>query len=217
MERIYKIKQVTEMAAKKKTQSPLRRRIRRRIRKHIRPKQTGLKQVFKDGLISHSQVRVGKPGPKSNTFPKGKPKAIVVTKFRTMKDKAHEDFGNRGRKDEHYKTWFGKIVRKLYHIDELPQIISILKGDLRFTGIRPLPKKEYRMLSPELKKIYDEVGPGLFGLVYACKSKNPTIKEFTQVANEFYKMWKKNRAKAYLVFGKRSLMGSKGRELTIVE
>ncbi len=215
------------MAAKKKikSNSPLRRRIRRRIRKVIGPKQESLKPAFKDGLIFHSQVRVGKKVPfgdgKKVQIGRGletkeikeKSTAIVVTKIRSMKGKAHEDFKSRRRKDEHHKTGFGKIVRKLYHVDELPQIISVLKGDLKLAGMRPLPKQDYRLLSPELKRIYDEVGPGLLGLVYVCKSKNPTMKEYAKVAKEFYEMWKKNKAKAYLVFGKKALAGSKGREI----
>jgi hypothetical protein len=88
-----------------------------------------------------------------------------------------------------------------------------LKGDLALAGIRPLPREEYQKLPPDLKKIYNEVGPGLIGLQYACKSKKPTIEEFEALAKEFYKMWKKNKAEAYLVFGKEALKKSKGREI----
>lgn len=125
-------------------------RMRRIARKHFGPKQVGLEPAFKDGYIFHSHVRVGKRGPD------GKPKAIIVTKIRTMERGAHGDFEKRGRKAEQYKTWLGKKLRPI-HIDELPQVISLLKGDLKPIGLRPVPKNLYRKLPPELKKIYDKI------------------------------------------------------------
>ena len=179
-------------------------RIRRIVRKHFGPKQQGLKPAFKDTRFFHSQVRVGKRGPKSPVFPNGKPKAIVVTKFRTVKKGAHKDFEKRGARAEEYKTLLGRVLRNI-HIDELPQVINLLKGELIPIGIRPQVKKDYREFSPELKEIYDEIGSRLIGLQYACKSRNPSLEEFIATVKEFREMWKKNKAKAYLTFGMRFL------------
>jgi lipopolysaccharide/colanic/teichoic acid biosynthesis glycosyltransferase len=59
-------------------------------------------------------------------------------------------------------TRFGHILRKT-SIDELPQVINILKGDMSFIGPRPnLPLKEYDLLS-EVEKRRLEVRPGITG------------------------------------------------------
>lgn len=208
------VKQV-QLKKKLKSSSPLRRRIRRKVRRHIGPRQEGLKPAFRDGLVFHSHVRVGKRGPKSETFPKGKPRAIVVTKFRTMKRGTHADYKGRARDARHSLIWFGKRLREKRHLDELPQIISLLKGDLKLVGLRPLPRQEYNKLLPELKKIYDEVGPGVLGLQYACKSYPATWKEFTEVCTQFHEMWKKNKMRAYMAFAKGILKNYKGKEISI--
>lgn len=197
-----------------KSTSPLRRRIRRRIRKYIGPKQTeemGLRPAFKDGLIFHSQVRVGKRGPKTETFQKGKPKAIVVTKFRTMKKGSYADERTMERKGKNNLTSLGKCLRKRHH-DELPQIISVLKGDLAGIGLRVQRRQHYRKLSPELRAIYDSFGPGYKGLEHAVGKKNPTQEEILAVAEEFYDMLEKDPKRAYKVFGKRISRKFRGEE-----
>jgi lipopolysaccharide/colanic/teichoic acid biosynthesis glycosyltransferase len=160
---------------------------------------------FSDSAFMHHQVRVGKKKPS------GKHTAIVVSKIRTMKGGAHGDYHKNDKRHLHV-TPLGKLLRKS-KLDELPQVISVLKGDLAPVGMRPLPRQDYRMLSPELKKIYDDVGPGLLGIGYACKSPKPTEKEFMETTREFYKMWKQNKAKAYLVFGRRIMKNAFGREI----
>ena len=42
-------------------------------------------------------------------------------------------------------------------------------------------------------------------------------KRLERIAKDFYKMWKKNRAKAYLVFGKRAIINARGREISMSE
>ncbi len=167
--------------------------------------QIGLKPAFKDTLFFHSQVRIGR----------GR-KAIVVTKLRTMKRGAHADYNGEARNTEQYLTRIGKRLRKT-HLDELPQVISWLKGNLALVGLRPLTRQEYKKLPPELKKIYDEVGPGLLGLQYACTHFPPTRQEMIDVAEEFYRMWKKNKTKANLVFAKRILKNFGGKDVYIHE
>ena len=162
-------------------------------------KRIKMKKTHGDTKLFHSQVRVGK------RKPNGKPKAIRTTKIRTMKKDAHRKYkpGVKELEDKRI-TKVGKVLRRL-KIDELPQIINLLKGELVPVGLRPRIKIAYRNLDPELRKIYDDVGPGLMGVEYACKNFPPSKEELIKTAKEFHKLWKKNKMRAYTLFGLRIL------------
>ena len=66
-------------------------------------------------------------------------------------------------KDDFRVTFFGKFLRKT-KINELPQIINILKGDISLVGPRPLVVKTFSAYNEEVKsKIYN-IKPGLTGI-----------------------------------------------------
>lgn len=74
------------------------------------------------GPVIYSQIRVGLNR-----------KEFVIYKFRTMKvNKKHSWPGE----DDKRITAVGKILRKT-HLDELPQLFNIIKGDISFVGPRP--------------------------------------------------------------------------------
>lgn len=56
----------------------------------------------------------------------------------------------------------GKILRKT-KINELPQLINILKGDMSFVGPRPLMLKQFEFYGAREKQIISEMRPGLTG------------------------------------------------------
>lgn len=91
-------------------------------------------------------------------------KIFKVYKFRTMEEDAvkYQKVGVEVIGNDSRITPFGKILRR-FKIDELPQLINILKGDMSIIGPRPtLPDYLEQYEKWELKRF--EVRPGLTGL-----------------------------------------------------
>lgn len=86
-------------------------------------------------------------------------KIYKVIKFKTMTDE--RDAEGKLLPDAQRLTKVGRIVRSL-SIDELPQLINILKGDMSFIGPRPLLVKYLPLYSPEQMRRH-EVRPGISG------------------------------------------------------
>ncbi len=63
-------------------------------------------------------------------------KEFMIYKFRTMKVDAEKDGPQWASPDDRRTTIIGKFLRKI-HLDELPQLINIVNGDLSFVGPRP--------------------------------------------------------------------------------
>ena len=87
-----------------------------------------------------------------------------IIKFATMlKDSPNLASGSITLSDDWRVTKPGKFLRKT-KINELPQIINILKGDISLVGPRPLVSKTFLAYSRDIQsKIYD-VKPGLTGI-----------------------------------------------------
>ena len=86
-------------------------------------------------------------------------KIFRVIKFKTMTD-ARDDNGNL-LPDSERLTTFGKFIRRT-SLDEIPQLINVLKGDMSIIGPRPL-LPEYLSLYNEYQKRRHEVKPGITG------------------------------------------------------
>ena len=86
-------------------------------------------------------------------------KIYKVLKFKTMTDE--RDAEGKLLPDAQRLTKVGKIVRSL-SIDELPQLINILKGDMSFIGPRPWKVEYLPLYSPEQMRRH-EVRPGISG------------------------------------------------------
>ena len=87
-------------------------------------------------------------------------KVFNMIKFRTMKNDKNK-FGEY-LSDEERLTPFGKKLRSL-SIDELPELINVLKGDMSLVGPRPL-LVEYLELYSEKQIRRHEMRPGITGL-----------------------------------------------------
>jgi len=86
-------------------------------------------------------------------------KIFRVIKYKTMTDERDSD--GKLLPDAQRLTRIGKIVRSL-SIDELPQLINVLKGDMSFVGPRPLLVKYLPLYSKEQMRRHD-VRPGITG------------------------------------------------------
>lgn len=100
------------------------------------------------GKVWFTQPRPGRNG-----------KVFTVIKFRTMNDTRNEKAEL--LPDEQRLTWVGKIIRKT-SLDELPQLMNVLKGDMSIVGPRPL-LMEYLPLYNNDQKRRHEVKPGITG------------------------------------------------------
>lgn len=106
------------------------------------------------------RIKLGKPVIFKQQRPGKNEKIFTLYKFRTMTDKKDEN-GNL-LPDEQRLTKFGKALRST-SLDELPELINILKGDMAIVGPRPL-LVEYLPLYNEKQKLRHDVRPGLTGL-----------------------------------------------------
>lgn len=82
-----------------------------------------------NGSVLHKSVRIG-----------AKDKEFYIYKFRTMFDKADKIGPSWTLENDPRVTRIGKILRFL-HLDEIPQVLNIIKGDVSFVGPRPEEKK----------------------------------------------------------------------------
>ncbi len=85
---------------------------------------------------------------------------IRIYKFRTMKPAEGED--GRLLSDAERQHWFGNLLRRT-RMDELPQLINVLKGDMSFIGPRPMLPSYHPLDVPEWVRLRTLVRPGILG------------------------------------------------------
>lgn len=105
-------------------------------------------KLLMPGPVFFIQTRIGKGG-----------KEFRLLKFRTMLVKPKTSEGSFDAGDQSRITSLGKILRKT-KLDELPQLINVLKGDMSLVGPRPEVKKWTEVYS-EQWAIVHQVKPGI--------------------------------------------------------
>jgi len=110
-------------------------------------------KVDSRGPVFYKQERVGKNG-----------RRFVLMKFRSMKVDAEKSGPVWASKSDDRTTRVGRIIRKV-RIDEIPQFLNILKGEMSFVGPRPERPHFVAQLAEEIP-YYEQrhlIAPGLTG------------------------------------------------------
>jgi len=100
------------------------------------------------GSVFFKQTRVGQNG-----------KLFQIYKFRTMVENADKMGPPITGGEDPRITKIGKFLRK-YKLDELPQLINVLKGEMSFVGPRPEVPKYVKLFEEEYREIL-KVKPGI--------------------------------------------------------
>lgn len=106
------------------------------------------------------RIKLGSPVLFTQDRPGKDEKVFKLYKFRTMTDERDEN--GELLPDEVRLTKFGRILRST-SLDELPEALNIIKGDMSVIGPRPLLVKYLDRYTPEQHRRH-EVRPGLTGL-----------------------------------------------------
>jgi len=110
-------------------------------------------------LASMVSAKLGKPALFRQERPGKGGKPFILYKFRSMSDRAGPD--GQPLPDEERLTGFGRKLRSS-SLDELPELINILRGDMSFVGPRPLLMQYLPRYSPHQARRH-EVRQGLTG------------------------------------------------------
>lgn len=132
-----------------------------------------------DGPVFYSQIRIGKNGKKFKIYKFRsmiKDADKVLAKYLAENEEAKKEFEEFQKiQDDPRITKFGNILRKT-SLDELPQMINILKGDISFVGPRPVVDGEIEKYGMYKEKFLS-VKPGLTGYWQVNGRSNTTYDE----------------------------------------
>ncbi len=122
--------------------------------------------LFIPGVIISICIKVESKGPvffKQKRVGKNK-KYFMIYKFRTMRTDTPKDMPTHMLNNpDLYITKVGRILRKT-SLDELPQIINIIKGDMSIIGPRPALWNQDDLIAERDKYGANDIKPGLTGL-----------------------------------------------------
>lgn len=146
-------------------------------------------QKVSDKLL-YAMPRIGKNG-----------KIIRVYKIRTMYPyseflqaylKTENGYNQSGKINNDFRvTKWGKLLRK-YWIDELPQLINVLKGEMKLVGFRPVSKTYFDDLPAEIKELRLNSKPGCIP-PYVAMNKKPSVEGVLEAEKDYFDYCSKHR------------------------
>lgn len=119
-----------------------------------------------------------------------KQKDFYIWKFATMQ-KNSPDIGSGiiTLRNDPRVTKMGRILR-LTKINELPQVINVLKGDMSLVGPRPLLKKSFDLYPEEVKDIIYDSRPGITGIgSIIFRDEEKIISEASDIQSAYYQIF----------------------------
>lgn len=84
-------------------------------------------------------------------------------------------------------TRLGRLLRRA-SLDELPQLVNVLKGDMSLVGPRPLPRRDHLLLR-ERDKVRYSVRPGMTGLAQVCGRNGLSFAEMMSLDARYAREW----------------------------
>ena len=138
------------------------------------------KKILKedDGPIFYEQLRIGKDGKHFKLY---KYRSMIIGADEILKEYLSENEEARIEFEKNQKlkndpriTKLGKFLRKT-SLDEFPQFINILKGDMSLVGPRPIVDREIELFGDKMKIVHS-VRPGLTGY-WAANGRSDTTYE----------------------------------------
>tara|TARA_Y100000748_G_C15490144_1_gene486175 strand:- start:1883 stop:2443 length:561 start_codon:yes stop_codon:yes gene_type:complete len=113
-------------------------------------------------------------------------KIYLMPKFRTMIKATPQKATHLLDDPEKYITKYGSILRR-FSIDEIPQIYSILKGDMSLVGPRPALFNQYDLIKLRTEKNVSHLLPGLTGWAQVNGRDDLSIEEKVNLDVEYAK------------------------------
>tara|TARA_B100000965_G_scaffold380208_1_gene376573 strand:+ start:164 stop:724 length:561 start_codon:yes stop_codon:yes gene_type:complete len=111
-------------------------------------------------------------------------KLFYMPKFRSMKNNTPQLATHLLPESKQYVTHFGSFLRK-NSIDEIPQLYSILIGDLSFVGPRPALFNQYDLIELRNKLDINKITPGLTGWAQVNGRDSISIEDKVDLEKEY--------------------------------
>ncbi|MBQ7725871.1 MAG: sugar transferase [Clostridia bacterium] len=113
-------------------------------------------------------------------------KKFTIYKLRTMTDERDEN-GELLPDEQRLKRW-GEVLRTL-NVDELPQILNILSGQMSWIGPRPLLPHEMSVMTLDEQKLRQSMLPGITGWEAVNESKSDSREQMAQYDLYYVSNW----------------------------
>lgn len=140
------------------------------------------------GPVLFKQNRVGLH---KKLFPMFKFRSMVVDAEERMKDIEHlneAEGANFKIKDDPRITRVGRFIRKM-SIDELPQLINVLRGDMSLVGPRPMSIRDVSHFDKGMQRKRFSVRPGITGLWQVSGRSDLTFDQWIELDLEYIDRW----------------------------